>query len=387
LIFAEIVMPTGIHRHAVLTTLLTALPWLCSGMLLLGCSSSTLRQDVRATAAVPSADENYLRGRNLHLARRHEEAIAAYQAALRADGAHVNARNGLAIAYAEQRDFDRAIPIWRELTRGATMGAGQSTAFLFGNLGYAYFLNGNYDEALVALEKACLLDPLNGRAWQYMGETLQKLGQEERAQQMLRQAEALREHDFRADYTAAGGGSRMPPIEQAVQAVETTTRPDREWAFVEVVTKSSGILELRRVTPAAPTRKEAPRAAPKPGPDRASQDKPASVVAALEISNGNGRQGLARMLSRQIRDPGVKIVRLTNEKGFKVRQTRIEYQPAFREVAERLAQRYGTDAPVEVSMAGRANVRLVIGRDLPQRPLADRSGSLLAAHASASESP
>ena len=345
---------------------LTALPLLCSGVLLAGCGGALVRQDMPAPV-MSSADDAYLRGRNLHLERRHDEAIAAYRAALQVDAGHVNANNGLAIAYAEQRDFARAIPIWRMLTQGANMGSGQATAFLFGNLGYAYFLNGNYDDALVALEKACLLDPLNTRAWQYLGETLQKLGQDERARQMLSQASALREHDFKADYVVAGGGSRVPAIERAVQAAHGgQQRPDQEWAFVEVTRTESGVFELRRVAPATP-----PKA---PVPPLSDPSQPA-IVAALEISNGNGRQGLARLVSRQIRDPGLKIVRLTNEKGYKVRQTRIEYQPTFRNLAERLAQRFGAGVPVEVRMAGRADLRLVIGHDLPPQRIAYRPGA------------
>lgn len=347
--------------------LLSALPLLCSGVLLAGCGSTLLREDA-AAPVMSSADDAYLRGRNLHLERRYDEAITAYQAALQADAGHVNANNGLAIAYAEQRDFAKAIPIWRALTQGAHLGSGRATAFLFGNLGYAYFLAGNYDEAQVALEKACLLDPLNARSWQYLGETLQKLGQNERARQMLSQASALREHDFQADYAAAGGGSRMPALERAVQATQAgQARPDQEWAFVEVTRAPSGVLELRRVLPSAP----APKAPPPSLPDPAQP----AIAAALEISNGNGRQGMARLVSRQIRDPGVKIVRLTNEKGYKVRQTRIEYQPAFRDLAERLARRFGTATPVEVRMAGRADVRMVIGHDLPPQRLAYRPGA------------
>jgi hypothetical protein len=106
----------------------------------------------------------------------------------------------------------------------------------------------------------------------------------------------------------------------------------------------------------------APRVEPVPA---RTENKVASTVAALEISNGHGRQGLARTLSRQIREPNLKVVRLTNEKGFAVRQTRIEYQSDFRGVAERLAEQFGTSTPVEVKVAGRANVRLVIGHDLP----------------------
>ena len=348
-------------------TLLTALPLLCSGALLAGCGSALLREDTPAPV-MSSADDAYLRGRNLHLEHRYAEAVATYQAALQVDPGHVNANNGLAIAYAEQRDFAKAIPIWRALTQGAHLGSGRATAFLFANLGYAYFLAGNYDEAQVALEKACVLDPLNARSWQYLGETLQKLGQDERARQMLSQASALREHDFQADYAAAGGGSRVPVIERAVQAAQAgQARPDQEWAFVEVTRAASGVLELRRVLPSAP----APKA---PAPLLPDPAQPA-IVAALEISNGNGRHGLARMVSRQIRDPGVKIVRLTNEKGYGVRQTRIEYQPAFRDLAERLARRFDAGTPVEVRMAGRVDVRLVIGHDLQPQRIAYQAGA------------
>jgi tetratricopeptide (TPR) repeat protein len=365
--------------------LMKTLPLLCTSVILVACTSPLIRQEKASPAVVAGADENYVRGRNLHLARRYDEAIAAYQAALQADAVHVNARNGLAIAYAEQRDFAKALPIWSELTRGATMASGAATAFLFGNLGHAYFLNGQYEEALVALEKACLLDPLNHRTWQRLGETLQQLGQDERAGQMLRQASALRNHDFRADYAAADGGAKLPAIEQAMKA---TQRSDQDWAFVEVVSKPNGMLELRRVVSAPGTVKTTQAAAALAGAPAVSKgDGNAAAVAALEISNGNGRQGLARLMSRQLRDPGVKVVRLTNEKGFAVRQTRIEYQPAFRGVAERLAERYGATRPVEVSMAGSVNVRLVIGRDLSAGLIASPSQVLPAGQASAAGAP
>jgi tetratricopeptide (TPR) repeat protein len=364
--------------------LVKALPLLYTSTMLLACSYMPVRDDA-ARAAVAVADDHYVRGRNLHLARRYDEAIQAYQAALQSDAAHMNARNGLAIAYAEQRDFAKAIPIWRELTRGATMASGTATAFLFGNLGHAYFLNGQYDDALVALEKACLLDPLNHRAWQRLGETLQQLGQDERAKQMLRQASALREHDFHADYAAAEGGARLPAIERAVK---TSERPDQDWAFVEVVSKPNGMLELRRVA----SERSAPRSAPvlpsaPTAPTVPKTDGMPPALAALEIRNGNGRQGLARLMSRQLRDPDLKVVRLTNEKGFAVRQTRIEYQPAYRSVAERLAGRFGAARPVEVNMSGRANVRLVIGRDLSAELIASRSNGLPSGQASGAGAP
>ena len=347
-------------------------PLLCSSALLLACSSAPWRQDV-AAPAFAAADDSYLRGRNLYLARRYDEAIAAYEDALRIDGSHVNARNGLAIAYAERRDFARAIPIWRDLTRDASMASGTASAFLFANLGYAYLLSGDADSAQVALEKACLLDPLNQRAWQYLGEALLKLGQEERGQQMLRQAVALRAHDFRADYATANGGTRLPAIEQAMRVDRRADqRADEAWGSVEVVRRDNGMLELRRLPPASGAVHVEPVTPAAPAEPAAGQSSTAATVARLEISNGDGRPGLARMMSRQLRDPALKVVRLTNEKGFGVRQTRVEYLPAFRETAQRLAQHVGSGEPVEVAMDGHADVRLVIGHDLPFQRIAVR---------------
>jgi hypothetical protein len=317
---------------------------LCGGALLLACSTPPAGEEA---AAAPTAAASYQRGRSLYLAQRHDEAIAAYQEALRLDAGHVNAGNGLAIAYAEQRRFALAIPIWNALTRGATMSSGPAVAFLFSNLGHAYLLNGEREQAVAALEKACLLDPLDGRAWQTLGEALQQLGQEERAGQMLRQADALRGHDLRADYAAVQGG--RPAV--IAKALETTHAPGPEGDFVEIAGTGKGMFELRRVQALGKRKNPVP----------ARGDPP--IVAALEISNGNGRQGMARLLSRQIRDPGVKVMRLTNEKGFAVRQTRIEYGPAVRDAAERLARQFSAGTPVP-GACGKADLRLVLGRDL-----------------------
>jgi hypothetical protein len=338
-------------------TLLHTLPLLCSAALL-ACSGPLPWRDDAPAATAPdlSADAAYQRGRALHLAHDDDAAIAAYRAAVRLDATHVNARNGLAVAYAERQDYAQAIAIWHDLTAGATLASGADSAYLFANLGYAHMLAGELDAAVPALEKACLLDPLNGRAWQYLGETLVKLGDDVRGQQMLRQAEILRTHDLRADYAVAAGGAHMPAIEQALT---TATRADGAWAVVDVVRKDSGLLELRRSAPRRRPQLPTPATPPTQPPSA-----PLPAVALLEISNGNGREGMARRLARALREPGLKLVRLSNQKGFDVRRTRIEYQPPFRAAAERLALRVGASRPVEAGAPARADVRLVLGRDL-----------------------
>ncbi len=192
------------------------------------------------------------------------------------------------------------------------------SAFLFRNLGYAYFLQGDYASALAALEKACVLDPLSHRAWQHLGQALDKLGQGERAQLMYRQARTLESHDFKADY-AATQGSTIAAIDSAVRAPEQ--------AKVEL----------------APVLAES---------------------ALLEIRNGNGVTGMAAATARTLKDPDLRVVRLSNQKGFDVLQTRVEYQGAYREAAERLAQRFGDATLREVDNCKAADLRLVIGHDL-----------------------
>jgi Flp pilus assembly protein TadD len=348
-------------------TTLKRLTTLCAGTLLWACADLSGTFTLPEQAALRRADDAYALGRNYHLGHKYDEAIRAYRDALQADPQHVNARNGLATIYAERRAFAQAIPIWRALTDKVTLSSGPGSAYLFSNLGYAYFLNGDYGNATVALEKACLLDPLNSRAWHHLGESLQKLGQEDRAQAMFRQAQALQQHDIRSDYTAAGG--------TGVAAIETAVKAQRAdaWAATEILQAPNGMLELRRVPAGAPAQVLPVVAAPL---REKLQELPVALQAAqaalLEIRNGNGVTGMAKALSRQMGDPDLKVVRLTNEKGFNVPQTRVEYQLGFRPAAERLARRFENAALVEVTNCKKTDMRLVIGRDVARPKFALR---------------
>jgi hypothetical protein len=95
-------------------------------------------------------------------------------------------------------------------------------------------------------------------------------------------------------------------------------------------------------------------------------------AALLEIRNGNGVTGMARSLSQRMGDASLKVVRLTNEKGFGVRQTRVEYQHGHEPAARRLAARFENAALVEVSNCTRSDMRLVIGRDIARPDFALR---------------
>lgn len=342
----------------------------CAGALLLACAD-VARQPVAALAA--DADRAYDQGRQHHMAGRYDEAITAYRAVLAAAPRHVRARNALAAAFARQGEFAQAIPIWRALTDELTPSTGPDGAYLFANLGYAYLLGGDLQNAVTALEKACVLDPLDHRAWNNLGESLRRLGQDERAASMFRQAAALREHDFRGDYVAVGGMA----VAAIKAAVASTARPDSGWAATEVRTAADGTLELLRLPAQGALAQSAP--APKPVPPGPLPPVPRARFdfVLLEIRNGNGVAGMARSLSRQVVGDGVQVTRLSNEKGFQVRHTRIEHRANFRLAAEQLAQRLGDRQTgrfdpvriVQVDNCKPTDVRLILGQDMARGQL------------------
>lgn len=326
---------------------------LCAG--LLSCAPLGWRNTASTDSAGSGvlALDAYRAGRAHHLAQRPEPARAAYLAALQADPAHLDARNGLATLHAEYGELPEAIAIWRALTAPLGRDAGPAGAYLFGNLGRALYLNGDLEEARAALEKACLRDPLAAGSWQLLGQVLATQGQEERAQQMFSQAAALRRHDLRADFAAAGGGSAVAAIGQALQApppaVPRQDEQDLGFDHAWIHAGADGMMELRR-RPA--TVAATPSAAP--------------ATATLEIRNGNGVTGMARALSRRLDEPGVQVTRLSNEPGFAVRHTRIEYTAPHLDAARRLALRLGSAQLQQVEQRPHADLRLVLGRDLAQ---------------------
>lgn len=378
----------------------------CASALLVACAD----MGQFASSAAPgwsgvSADEAYALARQQHLASRLPAAIDSYHTALRVDPRHINATNGLATLYAEQGNYPKAISMWRELT--LDMRDSPSTAFIHSNLGYAYLLNGDFQLAIGELERACVLDPLSHRAWRHLGEALGKIGQEERASRMLHQAESLELHDLRGDYALTGSAppgvvtdidtalltaARVAPVPAAAPSTTRTDRVD-QWPSTEIRQTGSAMFELHRPSAAvAGTAATKPPKAPAPAVlaklparvDEVAADPPEVDLTAtraplpvanrpedevveppvrLEIRNGNGITGMARSLSAAIADNRTQVVRLSNQKGFRVERTRVEYQPGFAEAAERLAERFGGEA-VQAAARGNVDLRLVLGRDL-----------------------
>ena len=237
----------------------------------------------------------------------------------------VASRNGQAVLHAQRGEVRQAIAIWETLlARDVPQEPRQ--AYLFRNLGHAYMLAGRDADALPVLEQACLLDPLHALSWQRLSQVLARLGQPERAAHMLAQAQGLQV-------------SRVRPAEALPLAppVAAPAAMDR----IEI-TQSAGMARLQRVAASAP---EAPR--PR-----------------LEILNGNGKPGMAAALARSLAGGALQVVRTGNAASFRVARTRVEYRPAQRQAARRLARQLGIHIEVVAADCSASELRLVLGRDL-----------------------
>ena len=334
----------------------------CVAGALLACAPGAVRQDAppaglpapvsMPAATGPGADGYYALGRQYHADSRPAEARAAYARALDIDARHVDARNGLAVLHAERGDYAAAIALWQQIIAdtgqtGAVQTGAVQSAFLHGNLGYAYLLQGDDEQAVAMLEKACVLDPLNARVWEHLAAALEKTGESARAVLMMRQARSLRSHDVRRDYALV----RAPLPPQPSGAMHGAPSPwPAALARTEVLPGAAGLVHVRRV--AAPAAVAAPSAAVS-----------AVAPATLEIFNGNGVNGLAASLARSLRGPDLRVLRLANMKPYAVARTRVEFGAAGEQAARMVAQRLGVQQVKPQAQAMPADVRIVLGRD------------------------
>jgi len=250
--------------------------------------------------------------------------------------------NALAVQHARDGRHAQAIALWRQLTSQA----GTPQAYLFANLGHAYYLDGRDDEALAALEKACLLDPLNALAWQHLAQVLSRLGQHERAARMLAQARSLQAHDLRRDAALVqqAAGEASAPTAVPVQV----TGMDR----IEIE-QSDGMARLQRVSG-----KQHLAMAPSLPPPMPQ------ALPRLEVLNGNGAPGMAATLARSLAGAPVRLLRFGNAASFRVARTRIEYRSGHAQAARRLARQIGPRVEVVASHNGDCDLRLIVGQDL-----------------------
>ncbi|HJV00865.1 MAG TPA: LytR C-terminal domain-containing protein [Burkholderiaceae bacterium] len=246
------------------------------------------------------------------------------------------------------------------------------------------------EQVITALEQACVRDPLDPGHWEQLAQALALQGQGERAALMRRQAQSLRTHDLGRDYALLDAWRREAPGRGTPDGrEETPPLPPPALARIEVIAVGGAMVQLRRVAAQAPAVQAASHSSPHFSPSQSpskspsasesasasasslSSSSPASVPqlpgsqpVRLEISNGNGVTGMAAALARTVGGDDVKVVRLTNVRPFAVPVSRVEYRAGQQLAAETLATRLGMTVTAPREGQQRAEVRIVLGRDL-----------------------
>ena len=398
-------------------TTLRIIAAVCSLGALFGCASNPMMAEMKIVPTMQvkhsneSADGHYRLGRYYHGSQRWEEAQKSYQQAIALEPEHVGARNALAVLYAERGEYAKAISLLRVLTKTVP-----DASDIRSNLGYAYYLNGDYELARASLEKASRLDSKNTRAWYNLGKVLERLGKTEQARSAFAQAQAaasgvpLQPHQRGATLTGAQSSQVPAPVYQVRDMTAGTDLSrwtgsaqgvrEESAATTEITQVGSAVYEIRQAkssfaaatssnSSALPRVHQETRAAPKPraalpGTVVASEfSRPAKsmtasthrltgtsaapnrAVARVEVSNGNGVRGMAKSIGQVIASSDRRIVRLTNQPYFNVKFTRIEYNKKYEHAARTLAHALGGSISVVLSNAKYGpDIRLVLGKDM-----------------------
>lgn len=330
------------------------------------------------------ARAQYELGRYYHGQLRYDQAIEAYRRALALNPDMVDALNAMGVAYAESGNFGRA----RQQFEAALKRAPNS-AYTYNNLGFVDYLAGDYPAAVRAYRESLRLDASQEKARQNLVLASSRIG--EGAQ------------------SAHAGTSATPVAAQPpAQAIAQTDGQQGAWVKV-----SPQIYELRPALAATPATRVADAAAERPArsvapsgtaanasvpaigtpgarsseagssvrltafeasavADMPHQQTPIASLRGVEVSNGNGIRGLAARVARYFYGEGVSQARLTNQKPFTERHTRIEYRPGSAAEAARINRLLPRTVPVMASRQLRSDirVRLVLGHDLQRNILA-----------------
>lgn len=287
---------------------------------------------------------------------RHEEAIEELQKAISAKPDFVEARNRLGLSYGSLGRVEMAEEVYL-----AALEIEPGKASLRNNLGYSYLLQGKWEAAVEEFKQAIELsgNKIDSRMYNNLGLAYAMAEQYDEAMAVFEKVFGEAEAHFRMaricsrlgmageakqHYVFAAGLDPSSPVYGKV--VEELERHEEFTEFMDDVRKAvadAGAAEVRR---------ERARLIAVPG---------------IEISNGNGVYRMARRVGRFLKARGFSVVRLTNAESFACPETIIEYRGEYEFASVELAKAMpGLPRMAEVDRLDRRNVKIkmLLGRDI-----------------------
>jgi Flp pilus assembly protein TadD len=321
-------------------------------------SSSKQALNIKPVMEVKHAGDNpnamYSLGRYYQGKVNYTEAIAAYEKALAADPAHVEAHNGLGVSYSLQGRHELALQHLRKAIELTPM-----AAHLHNNLGYVHLVQGQESEAAAAFEQALRLDPENRQARKSLVTVYERVGLYDKAAMLALAIPA----PAATSAVALGTPSAAMPASGTATTVEKQVM--QQAADTRLVQVAPDVFEFRMTEAASMmailTGKTSDKAA-------APQDSGNlySKNVRIEISNGNGVRGMARLVSGFLQQGGFAKAGLTNQQPFQQKQTEIHYRSGN----DVLAGQINRLMPKQVAMVESSSlrqdiqVRVLLGKDV-----------------------
>jgi Flp pilus assembly protein TadD len=298
-----------------------------------------------------------------------DEAIPVIQKAIFLNGREGKFHNNLGLAYAVKGDLDQALAEFKL--------AGDESKAHF-NIAQFYHQRGLYRIAQFHYSQALSLDPSFHHA-KIASQGIDALAR-------IFQPPTKEEEKGMAEEGTAQE-AMLPPDEQAARGMAVSSTPemqvpvpvppesgrvllsavDSEWLARGQEDLGALTAELNPVFPPAPKTEPAP-----PSSVPAVKEKNSSLKKAeVEVSNGNGVNGMARKVSSHLQKNGVPVRRVTNANHYNYRQTLIFYQNGYQEAAVQVADQIpGLQNLEEQKKFDRANinVKVIIGKDILSVP-------------------
>jgi Flp pilus assembly protein TadD len=332
------------------------------------------------------AKAQYELGRYYHGQLRYGLAVESYRRALAMNPAMVDAMNAMGATYAESGNLALA----REQFEAA-LKLQPDSVYTYNNLGYVHYLAGDYPAAVQAYKQALRLDGRHEKARHNLLLALGKMGAGDQVSLATSQESIIGANPPAESTPQKGTQSAWVKLSPAIYEMRSAVAPAEKNATTPSMKGvdtmlQTGLAKLNaapvtnspaavsaRAPVAAPRREEQPPVmiAVKAVPYATTVAQKLKAVGAtnvrgVEVSNGNGVRGMAAMVARYFSGMGIQQARLTNQKPFVERHTRIEYRPGNAAEAARINSLLRTAAPQVVSNKLRQGirVRLVLGHDL-----------------------
>lgn len=347
------------------------------------------------------AEAKYRMARYFQKKNRHKLAIEELKEVLFIDPFFVKAYNALGVSYDQLWDFKNAVHSYKLAIK-----LDPNLDYVYNNLGFAYLLSGDYDLAIEAFRKAIALDEQNKRFRNNLGLAFAKKGEYELALTQFR----LTGDEFNANYKLGQilfkEGKYEIARKYSAKSFQAKTSSDitrsapntviEKDYTVKIIRKSirqepgldqqqnqttekiisanlypkSGQGELseslvisENTIPSIKSNKEVNKISPK----KQFKNEVFTVEVEIEISNGNGVNGMANRLKNYLRQKGFKVTRAKNANCFNHEATKIFYYSSHAQDVSRLLKEipgtFDEKNIIELEHLGN-HIKILIGKDL-----------------------